>query len=155
MKEEIRHTFIGMATLVVVLLVAVISFSSSKIEAPTGTAIKAVFNQIDGLSIGDDVRMGGVIIGEVIKMDLGEGYAAHVWLRINQPNKLPEDTSAAIHTDGLFGRKYITLEPGGDEAYLGNGDEISMTQDSVVVQDILELIIGEAKAKRAKNIGNR
>jgi phospholipid/cholesterol/gamma-HCH transport system substrate-binding protein len=155
MKEEVRHTFIGMATLVVVLLIAGISFSSSKIETPTGIAIKAVFNQIDGLSVGDDVRMGGVIIGEVTKMDLGEGYAAHVWLRINQSNKLPEDTSAAIHTDGLFGSKYITLEPGGDEAYLADGDEISMTQDSVVVQDILELIIGEAKAKRAKNIGNR
>jgi len=81
---------------------------------------------------------------------LGKDFTAVVILQISQPIKLPNDTSAAIHTDGLFGRKYISLEPGGDEEYLGSGDAITMTQDSVVVQDLLDLIIGEAKSKRAK-----
>jgi phospholipid/cholesterol/gamma-HCH transport system substrate-binding protein len=149
MTEENKHITIGMTTLVVLVLAAVISFASSQIEAPTGVTIKAVFNQIDGLSKGDDVRMGGVVIGAVSKLTLGEHFTAVVLLRIDKPIKLPNDTSAAIHTDGLFGRKYISLEPGGDEEYLGTGDEITMTQDSVVVQDLLELIIGEAKSKRA------
>ncbi|MBT3914843.1 MAG: MCE family protein [Rhodospirillaceae bacterium] len=150
MKEEVRHTTVGLITLIVLVLVGSVSFSSSQIEAPTGVTIKAVFNQIDGLSKGDDVRMGGVIIGEVTNLTLGDNYTAVVLLRIDHKIPLPNDTSAAIHTDGLFGRKYITLEPGGDEEYLAGGDEISMTQDSVVVQDLLELIIGEAKSKRAK-----
>lgn len=90
------------------------------------------------------------MVGKVSTLDLGDHYTAVVMMRIDNPIKVPNDTSAAIHTDGLFGRKYITLEPGGDEEYLGTGDEITMTQDSVVVQDLLELIIGEAKAKRAK-----
>tara|TARA_B100000315_G_scaffold212156_2_gene209385 strand:- start:7120 stop:7575 length:456 start_codon:yes stop_codon:yes gene_type:complete len=150
MKEEVRHITVGMITLIVLVLVGSISFSSSQIEAPTGVTIKAVFNQIDGLSKGDNVRMGGVIIGEVTELSLGDGYSAAVLLRIDHEIPLPNDTSAAIHTDGLFGRKYITLEPGGDEENLAAGDEITMTQDSVVVQDLLELIIGEAKSKRAK-----
>ena len=150
MKEEVRHITVGMITLIVLVLVGSISFSSSQIEAPTGATIKAVFNQIDGLSKGDNVRMGGVIIGEVTELSLGDGYSAAVLLRIDHEIPLPNDTSAAIHTDGLFGRKYITLEPGGDEENLAAGDEITMTQDSVVVQDLLELIIGEAKSKRAK-----
>ena len=149
MKEEARHIVIGMTTLVVLLLIGGLSFSSSQIEAPMGVTVKAVFNQIDGLSKGDDVRMGGVVIGEVSKLTLGENYSAVVLLQIDNPIPLPNDTSAAIHTDGLFGRKYVSLEPGGDEEYLAAGDEISMTQDSVVVQDLLELIIGEAKSKRA------
>ncbi len=149
MKEEVRHIVIGMTTLVVLLLIGGLSFSSSQIEAPMGVTVKAVFNQIDGLSKGDDVRMGGVVIGTVSKLTLGENYSAVVLLQIDNPIPLPNDTSAAIHTDGLFGRKYVTLEPGGDEEYLAAGDEISMTQDSVVVQDLLELIIGEAKSKRA------
>jgi len=136
--------------LIVLVLVGSVSFSSSQIEAPTGVTVKAVFNQIDGLSKGDDVRMGGVVIGEVTELTLGDSYSAVVLLRIDHKIPLPNDTSAAIHTDGLFGRKYVALEPGGDEEYLGTGDEISMTQDSVVVQDLLELIIGEAKSKRAK-----
>ncbi|MBT3990749.1 MAG: MCE family protein [Rhodospirillaceae bacterium] len=150
MKEEVRHIFIGLTTLVVLMLVAGLSFSSSNMDAPRGVFVKAVFNQIDGLSVGDDVRMGGVVVGKVSTLDLGDHYTAVVMMRIDNPIKVPNDTSAAIHTDGLFGRKYITLEPGGDEEYLGTGDEITMTQDSVVVQDLLELIIGEAKAKRAK-----
>ena len=150
MKEEVRHITVGLITLIVLVLIGSVSFSSSQIEAPTGVIIKAVFNQIDGLSKGDDVRMGGVVIGEVTELTLGDSYSAVVLLRIDHKIPLPNDTSAAIHTDGLFGRKYITLEPGGDEEYLAAGDEISMTQDSVVVQDLLELIIGEAKSKRAK-----
>ncbi len=150
MKEEVRHITVGLITLIVLVLVGSVSFSSSQIEAPTGVTVKAVFNQIDGLSKGDDVRMGGVVIGEVTELTLGDSYSAVVLLRIDHKIPLPNDTSAAIHTDGLFGRKYVALEPGGDEEYLGTGDEISMTQDSVVVQDLLELIIGEAKSKRAK-----
>jgi len=150
MKEEVRHITVGLITLIVLVLVGSVSFSSSQIDAPTGVTIKAVFNQIDGLSKGDDVRMGGVIIGEVTDLSLRDHYTAVVLLRIDHKIPLPNDTSAAIHTDGLFGRKYITLEPGGDEEYLAGGDEITMTQDSVVVQDLLELIIGEAKSKRAK-----
>ncbi len=150
MKEEVRHIVIGMTTLIVLVLVGIFSFSANQLEAPSGVTITAVFNQIDGLSKGDDVRMGGVVIGEVSKMTLGKNYSAVVLLQIKDPIKLPNDTSAAIHTDGLFGRKYITLEPGGAEEYLTSGGEISMTQDSVVVQDLLELIIGEAKVKRGK-----
>ena len=71
-------------------------------------------------------------------------------LRIDHKIQLPNGTTAAIHTDGFFGRKYIALEPGGDEEYFAIGDEITMTQDSVVVQDLLKLIIGEVKSKRAK-----
>ncbi|MFP6710805.1 MAG: MlaD family protein [Rhodospirillales bacterium] len=150
MKEDVRHIILGMITLVLLVFVGGISFSASKIESSSDVTIKAVFNQIDGLSTGDDVRMGGVVIGKVTDLSLGKDFTAVVILQISQPIKLPNDTSAAIHTDGLFGRKYISLEPGGDEEYLGSGDEITMTQDSVVVQDLLDLIIGEAKSKRAK-----
>ena len=115
-----------------------------------GITLTAVFNQIDGLNIGDDVRIGGVVIGEVKNMTLGNKYSAVVLLQINHPVKVPKGTSAAIHTDGLFGGKYITLEPGGDEEYLASGGEISMTQGSIVVQDLLELIIGEANLRRVQ-----
>ena len=128
------------------VLVGSVSFSSSQIETPTGVTVKAVFNQIDGLSKGDDVRMGGGVIGKVTKLILGDSYSAVVLLRIDYKIQLPNDTTAAIHTDGFFSRKYIALEPGGDEEYLATGDEITMIQDSVVVQDLLELIIGEAKS---------
>ena len=64
--------------------------------------------------------------------------------------KIPKDSSAAIHTDGLFGSKFISLGPGAEEALLKDGDTITFTQDAVVVSELLDLIISEGKAKRAQ-----
>jgi len=63
---------------------------------------------------------------------------------------LPIDTAAAIHTDGLFGSKFVILDPGGDEKTLEDGSAIEFTQDSVVVSDLLDLIIREGKAARSQ-----
>jgi len=71
-------------------------------------------------------------------------------LRIDNPVGLPKDSSASIHTDGLFGSKFVVLEPGAEEAVLKNGDEIIYTQDALVVSDLMELIISEGKSKRAQ-----
>ncbi len=150
MNEESKNITVGFATLIVLLLAGAFSFSGGQINASTGFTIKGTFNQIDGLTQGDDVRMGGIKIGEISSMNLGEQYTAIVTMRITTAVKIPIDTSAAIHTDGLFGSKFIELEPGGDEEYLKDGDSVDLTQDSMVIQDLMELIIGEVKAKTKK-----
>lgn len=150
MKEEVRNVVVGMVTLVVLVFAAVLSFSSSNIETPTGVTVIAEFSQIDGLNLGDEVRMSGIKIGEVTKLSLEENFTAAVHLRIDADIKIPNDTAAKILTDGLFGSKHVMLDPGGAEEYFENGDKFEVTQDSVVVQDLLEQIIGEAKSIRAK-----
>ncbi len=150
MKEEVRNILVGMVTLVVLVFAAGLSFSSSKIEAPTGVTIIAEFSQIDGLTVGNEVRMSGIKIGEVTKLSLGGNFTAVVDLRIDAAIQIPEDTAAKILTDGLFGSKHVMLDPGGSEDYFKTGDKFEVTQDSVVVQDLLDQIIGEAKSNRAK-----
>jgi phospholipid/cholesterol/gamma-HCH transport system substrate-binding protein len=115
-----------------------------------GYIVHASFNRIDGLNPGDEVRLSGIKIGEVTGMRLGKNFQAILDLRINSPVGLPTDTSAAIHTDGLFGSKHVVLVPGADETELKPGGRIFLTQDSVVVTDLLDLIIGQAKANAAK-----
>ena len=100
--------------------------------------------------IGDEVRMSGTKIGEVSRMRLGPNFEAIVDLKIDSPVGLPTDTSAAIHTDGLFGSKHVVLVPGADETELKAGGRLDLTQDAVVVTDLLDLIIGEAKSNAAK-----
>lgn len=111
--------------------------------------IKATFNRVDGLVPGDQVQLGGVRIGTVSTQSLNANYQAVIGLSVNDTIKLPTDTSAAIHTDGLFGSKYVVLEPGGEEQYLKDGDMITFTQDALIVSELLELIISEGK-KQAK-----
>jgi len=89
--------------------------------------------------------MGGVRIGTVDGQSLNEHYQAIIELVIDKNIKLPTDTSAAIHTDGLFGAKYVVLEPGGEEEIIGDGGVITFTQDSLIVSELLELIISQGK----------
>jgi len=153
MTREIREILIGAAT--VLGLALVLGFMNARTEPIAGPGgqmvVQAKFNKIDGLSEGAEVRMGGIAIGKVQSMALDNRYRAVVDLRIDKPVGLPKDSSASIHTDGLFGSKFIVLEPGAEEAVLKAGDEIIYTQDALVVSDLLDLIISEGKNVRAQN----
>jgi phospholipid/cholesterol/gamma-HCH transport system substrate-binding protein len=112
--------------------------------------LTATFNKVDGLIPGDTVRLGGIKVGTVESQKLGKNFRAVLTFKISGDFRLPVDTSAAIHTDGLFGSKFVILEPGGDERYLKNGDEITYTQDAVIVTELLDLIISQGKANLKK-----
>ena len=148
-KEILIGTiFIG---LLVCLLVTISHFQSLGLQDPlTQINITAKFNKVDGLSKGSTVRMGGVNVGRVNQMHLDNYFRAVITMSLDKKYPYPKDTSAAIHTDGLFGGKFIVLEPGAEEYILNNGDEISLTQDAIVVSDLLELIISEGKTAKDK-----
>jgi phospholipid/cholesterol/gamma-HCH transport system substrate-binding protein len=152
MSEDGRNILVGVLALIALGLLSSVTFGGKSIGAAAsgGYTVQASFNRIDGLNVGDEVRMSGIKIGEVSRMRLGPNFEALVDLKIVNPIGLPTDTSAAIHTDGLFGSKHIVLVPGADETELKAGGRIDLTQDSVVVTDLLDLIIGEAKSNASK-----
>lgn len=158
MNAEHKEIWIGAVT--ITLLVGILGVMNQRQligadVAATQKRVLAKFNKVDGLSEGSAVRMGGVRIGSVAKMDLDEKYRAVVTLDIDKGYPYPKDTSASIHTDGLFGGKFVVLEPGAEEAVIQTGDEIFLTQDAVIVSELLELIISEGKAAMAKRLSDK
>lgn len=131
----------------------VYSYGSAKLTTPAGYTVSAAFNHVDGLTEGDTVQLAGIAVGKVEMMGLDQNYRAVLTLRINPGIDIPTDTSVAIHTAGLFGVKYVVLDPGGSDENLKPGDRISYTQDSVLVDELLELIISLGKANRAQRNG--
>ena len=107
--------------------------------------VSATFNKVDGLVLGDAVRLGGIKIGTVESQMLDKNFRAVLTFRINGDVSLPKDTSVAIHTDGLFGSKFVVFEPGGDGTNLKNGDTINFAQDAVILSELLDLIIAQGK----------
>lgn len=147
-REDILEPVVGGIVVLTVLLAIGFSYGDKKVEGEVkGYPVLASFGKIDGLGEGADVQLGGIRIGSVAKQQLSNNYRATLTLMIDNQIKLPLDTSAAIHTDGIFGGKYVVLEPGGEEEMIASGGAIDFTQDSVVVEDLLELIIAQGKAR--------
>ena len=112
--------------------------------------LKLSFNFTDSLV--DLVREGydmAIRIGEVTEMKLTENMRAEIGMRLDESVKVPTDSSAVILSSGLAGAKYIELDPGGEERMLVDGGKISYTQGSIIVEELMELIIGQIKAKQA------
>lgn len=111
----------------------------SDIKGNNGYTIKARFDNSGGLKVRSPVSMAGVTIGRVgaIHFDK-ETYQSVVEMRIKpEIDTLPTDTSASILTSGLLGEQYVGLQPGGDEEYLSDGDEIELTQSSLVLEKLI------------------
>ncbi len=114
----------------------------------TGYLVTARFNRADGVGIGSDVRVSGVSVGKVVDQTLGVDFRAALTMRVASAIQLTADTDAVIHTDGLLGAKYIELRPGGDQTLLKPGGEIVLTQDALVIEELMDMIIQQAKTKR-------
>lgn len=104
-----------------------------------GYLVTARFDNIGSLKVRSPVTMAGVRVGRVngIEYD-SETYEAVVSLRIEERfDKIPDDSFAKIFTAGLLGEQYVGLDPGGSDQYLKEGDQISLTQPALVLEEII------------------
>ncbi len=145
MRRNVIETVMGGVVLIVAAMFVGIAFQSGTVSAPAGYQVTAEFDDASGLGPGSEVRMSGVKIGTVHSQELDpETYFAVVTLNISESIKLPNDTSARIIADGLLGSNFIALEPGGDEEMIPAGGEITFTQGSINVVDLLGRFIFSA-----------
>ena len=119
--------------------------------APEGFTITARFDNVGRLALHAPVTIGGVNIGRVTAIDYdSERYVAVVEMRIESRfDRIPLDSSASVYTAGLLGEQYIGLEPGGEDRYLMDRDELSLTQSALV----LEQVVGQMIYNRAADDG--
>jgi phospholipid/cholesterol/gamma-HCH transport system substrate-binding protein len=106
-----------------------------------GLVVYATFDEIGGLSRRAPVVIGGVRVGEVEQVDLDGDYRARVSLNLDPALQLPDDSSAAIYTQGVLGNQYVSLEPGASEEMLGTGDEIQYTQSATVLERLIGRVV--------------
>lgn len=151
-NSDRREALVGALTgavLAAVIAAAAVGTSGSQSGASDGFAITAQFGRIDGLSVGRPVRMAGLNIGEVAAVTLSGDQRAQVTMAIsNNEVEIPVDSAAVIETDGIFGEKYVEIHPGGEFDAVKDGDRLSYSQDSVVLETLLNQIVARARASR-------
>jgi len=141
MKSNTFEAIVGAFVIIISVVFLFFGFSTMKIQNSDSYNISALFNRIDGIKIGSDIRMSGIKIGTVVSQELdNSSFEAKVLMSIDSKILIPDDSSAKITSDGLLGGNYISIEPGGSDIYLLNNEEIFFTQGSV---DLIGLV-GEA-----------
>jgi phospholipid/cholesterol/gamma-HCH transport system substrate-binding protein len=71
--------------------------------------VKAVFTDVSGLAVGDDVRAAGVKVGRVDDIAITGRTHALVTLELQDPPPLTTTTGAVIHYRNLIGQRYVAL----------------------------------------------
>ena len=126
--------------------------SMSTVNSTDSYEVVADFQNIGGLKPRAPVKSAGVVVGRVadIRFD-NEKYEAVVTLRLDKRYSFPKDTSASIMTSGLLGEQYVGLEAGGDSVMLKDKDRIMITQDAVVLENLIgQFLYGKAQEGKAQ-----
>lgn len=147
-REHIVGAVAAVVLAVGLLVVALTNRAAHKTDAGLFHLV-ADFDRVDGVHLGTAVRVAGVNVGSVAQMSVDGRGRAVLGFRFDSAIDLPDDTAAVIETDGIFGQKYVELRPGGSDRNLKNGARISFTQDAVILEDLVALIVQRAKAAQA------
>lgn len=115
----------------------------------------ANFDNIGGLKVRAPLKVGGVVVGRVEKIELDpKTYIPKISLSVNQSfNKIPETSSLSIKTSGLLGEQYIALNIGfmieGETEYLKEGQSFADTNSAMVLEDLVgQFLYGDKKTEK-------
>ncbi len=151
MNRNIIETVLGAVVLLVAAVFLTFAGTHSDVGKKDGYIVKADFNRIDGLKAGSDVRMNGVMVGSVMKIELNkQSYVATVSFSVDPSIKLPRDTIAQIASESLLGGKYLSLEVGADEDMVstdGKG-KLTRTTPPMRLDDLIGQLIYKEDGKK-------
>lgn len=138
MGRSVFETIMGALVLLVAGGFMAFAYEGSNLKPVDGYPLKAKFSTVAGIGLGSDVRIGGIKVGVVSDMSLdSETYQAILTLQMKQGIKIPEDSSAAVVSDGLLGSKYIKLEPGAEDKMIAANGTITLTQSAVNLEELI------------------
>lgn len=118
--------------------------AGQRLSQGPGYALAASFRSAEGVRPGTEVRLAGVRVGQVTRMDLdAESFRALVEIRVEERLSLPADSTLAVASEGLLGGTFLEILPGGMPFDLEPGDSFTDTQSAVgLVQLLLRAFTG-------------
>lgn len=156
MGHNVFETILGAIVLALAALFLTFAYSSADLHKVKGYNVTANFPMVDGVKDGTDVKINGVRIGSVAKMQLNtepgpNQYLVTVTLTLEPSVQLPIDTIALVSTESLLGGKYMSLEPGIEENMITNDGtgRITRTQAPMRLDDLIGQLIYSNKRGNA------
>ena len=144
MNKKINIEFIIGLLILIISLISIFYFSSkinllNKIET---LQINSNFFDIGNTSIGNDVKINGVKVGEISNIQLDkENYMAIVTSSVEKSIIIPNDSIFKISNNGFIGSSYIEIQLGNSEEPLKNNDYSVNNIDAVSLEEIINNFI--------------
>ncbi len=143
MSRNVIETVMGGVVLLVAALFLFFAYTTSQIRSISGYELTAAFERVDGVREGGDVRLNGIKVGTIKSQTLDpKTFQAVVKMTIDPKIQLPKDTMAQITSSSLLGDKYLSLEPGVEDAFIPPGGRIERTLSGVNLEALLARVGG-------------
>jgi phospholipid/cholesterol/gamma-HCH transport system substrate-binding protein len=141
--RERNPVIIGAVSLAVIAAMILAAFRAQDLPLIGGGDVYyASFTEAGGLKVNDEVRIAGVRVGKVEKVELDEDHVK-VTFRIKTDSEFGDETGAAIKVKTLLGAMFLSLEPAG-AGQLDEGAEIPVDRTSSPY-DVVEAFSGLAE----------
>jgi phospholipid/cholesterol/gamma-HCH transport system substrate-binding protein len=140
MKKYSSETVVGVFVVVGLLCIGymTVKLGNVGILGDNAYVLKARFNKVTGLRVGNAVSMLGLEIGQVTGFSIDqEQQVAIVEMKIDKDIKVYDDAIASIKTEGLIGDKFVEIDVGGGGDELKSGDTITDTESPVDIQELI------------------
>jgi phospholipid/cholesterol/gamma-HCH transport system substrate-binding protein len=114
---------LGIFIVVTTIATALLAVTIGNITFNSTTKYRAVFTDAVGLNQGDDIRIAGVKVGQVDKIQLYQNTLAMVTFSVDSDQVVDTSTHATLRYRNLVGNRYIALTDGvgGGERLKKNG----------------------------------
>jgi len=154
-SQKIRLGLFVIIGLLVFILAVYFIGDKQKIFGKTNH-LEAVFNNVNGLQLGNSVRYSGISVGTVRGIEMINDTTIRIDMIIDKAifSYIKKDAVATISSDGLVGNMIINILPGkGDEPSVQAGDEIQ-TNNRIRTEDMLNTlsVTNENAAKLTVNL---
>jgi phospholipid/cholesterol/gamma-HCH transport system substrate-binding protein len=110
---------LGIFVVVTTIATALLAVTIGNISFHPTTKYRAVFTDAVGLNQGDDIRIAGVKVGQVDKIELYQDTLAMVTFSVDSDQVLDTSTRATLRYRNLVGNRYVALTDG-----VGGGDRL-------------------------------
>lgn len=141
-KSKSQKVRVGIFVVVgTILLVGALYFIGSRQHIFTkNIQLYAVFDNVNGLILGNNVRYSGINVGTVTKIEMIEVGKITIEMTVEEKAAyfIKKNAVASISSDGLVGSMVVNILPGnqGDEANVVAGDYIQ-TSNKVSMDDMM------------------
>ncbi len=142
--NKINTEFVLGLLILTISIISIFYYSSkinlfNKIE---NFQINSSFFDIGNTNIGNDVRINGVKVGEVLNIRLDqETYMAIITSSIDKSIQIPDDSVFKISNNGFIGSSYIEIQLGNSKELLKNNDYSVNNLDAVSLEEIINNFI--------------